>query len=572
MLETPVLIAGGGPVGLLLGHELAARGVEALLVEINPTTTNYPKMDITHSRSMEHFRRLGIADAVYDAAVAADSPLDITWITRMNEWELCRFPYPSIDQQRNTIRENNDGAQPAEAQIRISQIIVEPVLKHALEAKPEIEVRFGWGLESFVQDADGVTAIIAETETGKQEQVRCQYPAGCDGGGSTTRKQLGVEWEGTAKAVSAFMIHFRSTAYDVLQHFGKSWHYQSPVLGSMICQDDVQYWTLHVICPPGEEPTDFDAREKLFDFVGEEFDCEILRANPYHGHMLVTESYGRDRVWLAGDAAHQYFPTGGYGMNTGVVDAAGLGWTLAARIQGWGGPQLFSAYEIERRPLAIRNRGWSYEHVDVRTKIAQAYSPLLHEDNDAGAQARAEIGQYILDLTNIENECWGVQHGYRYSDSPIVCDDDGTPPEFDPLSFSDKLAGHAPTAFVSRRRHTDLRIVRHRFHVNALRRSRHNRARSRRAATGPAVKDRRYPRAQSARVVGARSRHRPPGHDGRLARRAPPGRAARRYRYYPRRCLRRSPPVRRPGAGSCLAATPALQRLPRLQRASSTIP
>ena len=436
MLETPVLIAGGGPVGLLLGHELAARGVEALLVEINPTTTNYPKMDITHSRSMEHFRRLGIADAVYDAAVAADIPLDITWITRMNEWELCRFPYPSIDQQRNTIRENNDGAQPAEAQIRISQIIVEPVLKHALEAKPEIEVRFGWGLESFVQDADGVTAIIAETETGKQEQVRCQYLAGCDGGGSTTRKQLGVEWEGTAKAVSAFMIHFRSTAYDVLQHFGKSWHYQSPVLGSMICQDDVQYWTLHVICPPGEEPTDFDAREKLFDFVGEEFDCEILRANPYHGHMLVAESYGRDRVWLAGDAAHQYFPTGGYGMNTGVVDAAGLGWTLAARIQGWGGPQLFSAYEIERRPLAIRNRGWSYEHVDVRTKIAQAYSPLLHEDNDAGAQARAEIGQYILDLTNIENECWGVQHGYRYSDSPIVCDDDGTPPEFDPLSYS----------------------------------------------------------------------------------------------------------------------------------------
>ena len=384
---------------------------------------------------MEHFRRLGIADAIYDAAVAADSPLDVSWISRLSEWELCRFRYPSITQQRKSIGENNDGTQAAEPQIRISQIIVEPVLKQALEAKPEVEVRFGWGLQSFVQDADGVTAIIKETATGKQEQVRCQYLAGCDGGSSTTRKQLGIEWEGAAKAVAAFMIHFRSRDYELLQKFGLAWHYQSPVHGTLICQDDIEYWTLHVICPPGADSNEFDAREKLFDFAGEEFHCEILRANPYYGHMLVAQRYGRDRVWLAGDAAHQYFPTGGYGMNTGVVDAASLGWTLAAQTQGWGGPQLFTAYEHERRPVAVRNRGWSYEHVSVRAQIAEAYTPSIHEDTQAGARARTEIGKHILALKNMENECWGVQHGYRYADSPIICDDTDTPPEFDPLSY-----------------------------------------------------------------------------------------------------------------------------------------
>ena len=91
--------------------------------------------------------------------------------------------------------------------------------------------------------------------------------------------------------------------------------------------------------------------------------------------MLVANSFGHDRIWLAGDSAHQVIPTGGYGMNTGVADAAALAWKFAAMLQGWGGDNLLPAYELERHPVAVRNRKWSWEHMHVRVQIALNYVP-----------------------------------------------------------------------------------------------------------------------------------------------------------------------------------------------------
>ena len=103
MTETPVLIAGGGPVGLVLALELEHRGIDAILVERNPTTTRHPKMDVTNGRSMELFRRLGIADEIRSHAVPSDHPMTVVWVTRAGEWELARFDYPSIDWGRDII-------------------------------------------------------------------------------------------------------------------------------------------------------------------------------------------------------------------------------------------------------------------------------------------------------------------------------------------------------------------------------------------------------------------------------------------------------------------------------------
>jgi 2-polyprenyl-6-methoxyphenol hydroxylase-like FAD-dependent oxidoreductase len=431
MIKTPVLIVGGGPIGLLLGHELSRYGVKALLVERNATTTVHPKMDITHARSVEHFRRIGVADELLAASVPHSSPMDVIWLSKQNEWELCRFRYDSVDQQRETIRNNNDGTGPMEPQMRISQIVVEPVLKNLLETKPEIDVRFGWGLESFEQDADGVSAVITETDTGKKEEVRCVYMAGCDGGGSSTRKQLGIDNDGSFQAVQMWMLHFRSRDYGLLQRHGVGWHDQTPVHGTLIAQDDDQYWTVLRPVPPGQDADAIDPQQHLLDSVGENFDFEMLQANPWYAHLLVANSFGHNRVWLAGDSAHQVIPTGGYGMNTGVADAAALGWKLAAMVQGWGGAKLLPAYESERHPVAVRNRTWSWEHMNVRVQIAQNYDPLIHEDSGQGADARAKTAQQILDMTNIENEGWGIQRGFRYEGSPLVCDEIGNPPSFD---------------------------------------------------------------------------------------------------------------------------------------------
>ena len=113
-----VLIAGGGPVGMTLACELSRRGIECMLVERNPTTTRYPKMDITNARSMELFRRLALVDALRSVAVPEDNNFDVSWVTSLTGHELHRFRYPSVNEWRRLIRENNDGSMPGEAPMR----------------------------------------------------------------------------------------------------------------------------------------------------------------------------------------------------------------------------------------------------------------------------------------------------------------------------------------------------------------------------------------------------------------------------------------------------------------------
>jgi 2-polyprenyl-6-methoxyphenol hydroxylase-like FAD-dependent oxidoreductase len=214
-----VLIAGGGPVGMTLACELSRRGIECMLVERNPTTTRYPKMDITNARSMELFRRLALVDALRSVAVPEDNNFDVSWVTSLTGHELHRFRYPSVNEWRRLIRENNDGSMPGEAPMRVSQVEIEPMLQRAVKALPGVEARWGVSLEELTQDVGGVTATL-RTADGAVEDVRCHYLAGCDGGNSQVRHCLGVQLDGQARVMDRFLVHFRSTAHHVLQHFG----------------------------------------------------------------------------------------------------------------------------------------------------------------------------------------------------------------------------------------------------------------------------------------------------------------------------------------------------------------
>lgn len=217
-----------------------------------------------------------------------------------------------------------------------------------------------------------------------------------------------------------FMTHFRSDARDVLQRWGVTWHYQS-AFATLIAQDDHDTWTLQSRFPPGAAPETVDPSALLRSFCGGiEIPHEILVANHWTPHLLVAESYGTGRVLLAGDAAHQYIPTGGYGMNTGIGDALDLGWKLAALARGLGGPLLAGSYDAERRPVGRRNRDASARHTDVRIAVAGLYADALLDPGPAGAAARAEAGARIAALGNAENESWGIEHGYCYAASPII--------------------------------------------------------------------------------------------------------------------------------------------------------
>jgi len=177
---------------------------------------------------------------------------------------------------------------------------------------------------------------------------------------------------------------------------------------------------------------DSDTKQKLFECIGKTFECTINIANAWTPRLSVVNEFGRDRVWLAGDAVRLVTPAGGYGMNTGVGDALALGWVLAAVIKGWGTPKLFQTYEAERRPVALRNRAASGDYVLIRLKIAAAMRDAIYDDSKKGEKVRKKIGDRILKLGNLENEAIGIEAGYRYAQSPTICyDATSIPPPFE---------------------------------------------------------------------------------------------------------------------------------------------
>ncbi len=452
MATIPVLIAGGGPVGLTLAHELARRGVACTLVERNHDTTRHPKMDITNGRSMELFRLAGLADKLRAAGVPQDHAFDVSWVTTMTGHELYRFRYPSVTQARAAIAARNDGSQSFEPAMRASQIDVEPVLKRAAQSQPLLDARFGVEFEDLVQDVDGVTATVRDRDSGKAETLRCRYLVGCDGGGSRVRQAIGVEQSGEARVLPRFMTHFLSDARHLLQRWGTTWHYQSNT-GTLIAQDDRNTWTLQSRGPVVEGDS-VDPNALLRNFVGQDFEFKILVANPWWAHLLVADAYGEGRVLLAGDAAHQYIPTGGYGMNTGIGDAFDLAWKLAAVVRGFGGEDLIRSYEIERRPVGLRNREGSGRHNAMRGTMAGVYASYgdsLYAAGASGDLARAAAGAEIARLGNAENECLGLEFGYCYADSPIVAAEPATPVPADAVTYAvtARPGSRLPSVFLS---------------------------------------------------------------------------------------------------------------------------
>ena len=431
-MAAPVLVAGGGPVGMTCALALAQHGIRSVLLERNRETTRHPKMDITNGRSMELFRRLGLAERLRNVGVPESHSMDVAWVTSMAGHELHRFRYPSPNNARALYRSANDGRQPLEPPMRVSQVMIEPVLKKAVLSEPLIASHWGASVVAVAQDQSGVTVTVDDDTTGRSRQIRGQFLVGCDGGGSAVRRCLGIAVEGKHAVANRFMIHFRSKAKHLLQRFGIAWHYQSP-LGTLIAQDDDAIYTLHARFQDGTDTASVDPLPTLFEAIGAEIEAEVLVANPWTPHLLVAERYSQGRVFLAGDAAHQYIPTGGYGMNTGIGDAVDIAWKLAAVLQGWAGPAMLGSYDAERRPVGLINRDWSERHTEVRMGIAAAYAE--NPDAQTDGQQRAALSRYISQSGNLENEALRLEFAYRYDASPLVApllsDEAAPPPDCD---------------------------------------------------------------------------------------------------------------------------------------------
>jgi 2-polyprenyl-6-methoxyphenol hydroxylase-like FAD-dependent oxidoreductase len=416
-----VIIAGAGPVGLTLAIDLGRRGVRCLLIERNATPAPWPKMDRSNARTMEFYRRLGIVDQVRALGYPADNPMDVFLTTRLSDPPIAVLKYPSVAERRQQIAESPNGAWLLEPYQLVSQNQLEPLLKEVAEATPNVTVRYGTELVSFTQDGQGVT-FVARTLGGAEHSLHGRYLAGCDGGTSTVRRQLGIKLQGRGGIRQLVQVIFWSD--DLYERIvtGRGRHYQFADAGgsSMVAQGTRTEFTLHSSLPP-----DTDFRPVIQDLIGFPCDFEIRHVIPWRHNLLVAEHYRDRRVFLAGDAVHLVIPTGGLGMNTGVGDAFDLSWKLAGTIHGWGGPGLLDGYEQERRPIGIRNveaAGWAADGVPIWRALV---TPAVYDDTPEGEAKRQELAASFDVNHRRMHGMVGVEAAYSYAGSPLIAYEPG---------------------------------------------------------------------------------------------------------------------------------------------------
>lgn len=426
-MNTQVLIIGAGPVGLTLAIDLGKQGIECILIEKKEAPEFLPKMERCNARTMEIYRRLGIAGQIRQAGLDPDVPMDVFVITKMTEPPLLRLEYDSVNAALAEINASEDTSLPAESYQLVSQYTLEPVLKSIAETLPSVKVMYGTEFESFTQDETSVTTTARRTD-GEVLTIRSAYMAGCDGGASRVRKALDISLRGEGNILKLRQALYRcDELFDRIPlgdgpGHGRHYHVADNQSSFLIMQDSTRHWTLHAVVE-----NDAAMAAQFEKIVGVPVDYEMLYVGEWKQNLLLADRYGEGRVFLAGDAAHLVIPTGGLGMNTGVGDAIDLSWKLAATLQGWGGPRLLQSYEIERRQIGDRNIGASRYASLGRRKWRSQWAPRFNDDTPQGESLRRNLVEVADEEQRKTNEMIGAELGYRYIDSPLIWDEPGGP-------------------------------------------------------------------------------------------------------------------------------------------------
>jgi 2-polyprenyl-6-methoxyphenol hydroxylase-like FAD-dependent oxidoreductase len=429
----PVLVAGAGPVGLSLAIELAWRGVHCLVVEQSDGTVDFPTTNLANTRTCEHMRRWGLVDRMrYHSGYPTDYPRNYLFVTRMNGYEIARFDHPVNGDP------NSRSPYSPEGRLWISKPYFDPVLHKYVSTLPTVEVRYQTAMEFFRQDDEKVMADIVDVPSGRRSSIEAAYLIGCDGGRSTVRRQLGIQFEGVFAEGMNVAVLFRSPLLSLTPH-GPAVQYQilnPQVQGAIAAVDGKELWRLNIRGVKQEQLDSLNAPEKLRYALGEDIPFELLAVRPWTGHCVVAERYQDKHVFLAGDAAHLNWPAGGFGMNTGIGDAVDLGWKLTAVFQGWGGTRLLDSYGPERKPVAMTNvKEASEMHAGFGTQVN--FSAILEENSEQGREQRAKAREAIFRsrAKEFQNDSPGIEFGYRYSRSPICVPDGPEPPRDDQGSY-----------------------------------------------------------------------------------------------------------------------------------------
>ena len=436
--ETGVLIVGGGPVGLALALDLTHRGIRHLIIDAGDGVVRHPKVSTVGPRSMEHFRRWGIADRIRAAGWPEDHPLDIAWVTRVGGHEIHRL-------ERGTAGNRPAFAHTPEPDQVCPAHMLNPVLADTVGVHPDGPLRYQCRLEHVEQHSDGVRATVTDQGTGTTTTVSARFLVACDGSSSPTRKAVGINAP-TRHETQAFrniLFHAprlpgRLTALGhriaLVYFLMHSWSLRYP-LRSL---DGRSLYNLVVSGASEQDPLAL-----VRDAIAFQTPVELVSDSVWHLTHRVADRYRSGRVLLAGDAAHTLSPSGGFGMNTGIGDAADLGWKLAAGLDGWAGPGLLDTYETERRPVALDSL--AVAHTNLKRTTDREIPAALGRTTPEGARERAAMAERLATGgAHREFDAPEVHFGFHYRSPIVVADGMGEiTPDWRPGSDPGSRAAHA---------------------------------------------------------------------------------------------------------------------------------
>lgn len=441
-IDCDVAVVGAGPVGLTLAMWLADGGVDVVVLERRAAREAPPvKCNHISARSMEVFRRLGVASALRAAGLPDEHSHDVAFRTSMVGEDFGRIPIAGRAGRTRGDRSVDDWWPTPEPPHRVNQLFMEPILFDHASTRAKLRLVNEVDVVSLREHGDRVV-VSAQHRDGPFE-IAASYAVGADGGRSTVRRLIDVEMSGDAVVQRVQSTHIDAPGLGEQFQDAPAWatvvlnHSRS---GTAYAIDGASRWLIHNYLRPDEadfESIDRDWAIRAITGVPD-LEYQLVSKEDWFGRRLIADRFRVGRTFLCGDAAHIWVPYAGYGMNAGIADAADLAWLLVAVITGWGSPSMLDAYELERWPITEQVSRHAMDHAEKMIANREAVPALIDDPTEAGRAVRERYGRSMADLNVAQYACAGLNFGSFYDRSPIVVADGDAPAytmgEFTPSS------------------------------------------------------------------------------------------------------------------------------------------